>query len=259
MSPSPTRRGATSGWRWSSPPDYAPPPREAILSLGPCAGAVRVREHFEFSSIRVARAQGRGRACTGPCRGHGLERARCVDPRPRTVDSARTSFRWSCRRTEPRSIRPGAQSRVVTGAWCWCPASPYFASWIGLVPRQNSTGGKQKLGPISKQGDRYFDDSRCRRALCPAPRKAEPAETSLAHATLGAAAVQGRGGRAGQQNGAHGMGVAGQGRRLSGVCARSNGLRGLATGDEIASVRSRTAGVMTTLMRNGRDRRSETP
>jgi len=31
-----------------------------------------------------------------------------------------------------------------------------FAAWIGLVPRQSSTGGKQKLGPISKQGDRYL-------------------------------------------------------------------------------------------------------
>jgi transposase len=31
-----------------------------------------------------------------------------------------------------------------------------FAAWIGLVPRQKSTGGKQKLGPISKQGDRYL-------------------------------------------------------------------------------------------------------
>jgi transposase len=31
-----------------------------------------------------------------------------------------------------------------------------FAAWIGLVPRQDSTGGKQKLGPISKQGDRYL-------------------------------------------------------------------------------------------------------
>ena len=30
-----------------------------------------------------------------------------------------------------------------------------FAAWIGLVPRQDSTGGKHKLGPISKQGDRY--------------------------------------------------------------------------------------------------------
>jgi transposase len=31
-----------------------------------------------------------------------------------------------------------------------------FAAWIGLVPRENSTGGKQRLGPISKQGDRYL-------------------------------------------------------------------------------------------------------
>ena len=31
-----------------------------------------------------------------------------------------------------------------------------FAAWIGLVPREDSTGGKQKLGPISKQGDRYL-------------------------------------------------------------------------------------------------------
>ncbi len=31
-----------------------------------------------------------------------------------------------------------------------------LAAWIGLVPRQNSTGGKEKLGSISKQGDRYL-------------------------------------------------------------------------------------------------------
>jgi transposase len=31
-----------------------------------------------------------------------------------------------------------------------------FAAWVGLVPRQDSTGGKQKLGPISKRGDRYL-------------------------------------------------------------------------------------------------------
>jgi len=28
-----------------------------------------------------------------------------------------------------------------------------FAAWMGLVPRQNSTGGKPRLGRISKQGD----------------------------------------------------------------------------------------------------------
>jgi transposase len=31
-----------------------------------------------------------------------------------------------------------------------------FAAWIGLVPRQHSTGGKERLGSISKQGDRYL-------------------------------------------------------------------------------------------------------
>jgi len=31
-----------------------------------------------------------------------------------------------------------------------------FSAWIGLVPKQNSSGGKNKLGGISKQGDRYL-------------------------------------------------------------------------------------------------------
>lgn len=31
-----------------------------------------------------------------------------------------------------------------------------FAAWLGLVPRQNSTGGKTRLGHISKQGDGYI-------------------------------------------------------------------------------------------------------
>jgi transposase len=31
-----------------------------------------------------------------------------------------------------------------------------FAAWIGLVPRQTSSGGKERLGSISKQGDRYL-------------------------------------------------------------------------------------------------------
>jgi transposase len=31
-----------------------------------------------------------------------------------------------------------------------------FAAWLGLVPRQNSTGGKARLGRISRQGDAYI-------------------------------------------------------------------------------------------------------
>jgi transposase len=31
-----------------------------------------------------------------------------------------------------------------------------FSAWIGLVPKQHSSGGKDKLGSISKRGDRYL-------------------------------------------------------------------------------------------------------
>src|SRR5205809_3908947 len=31
-----------------------------------------------------------------------------------------------------------------------------FSAWIGLVPKQNSSGGKERLGNISKRGDRYL-------------------------------------------------------------------------------------------------------
>jgi len=31
-----------------------------------------------------------------------------------------------------------------------------LAAWIGLVPKQNSSGGKERLGGITKQGNRYL-------------------------------------------------------------------------------------------------------
>lgn len=31
-----------------------------------------------------------------------------------------------------------------------------FSAWLGLTPRQNSTGGKERLGSITKQGNRYI-------------------------------------------------------------------------------------------------------
>ena len=41
---------------------------------------------------------------------------------------------------DPRSFRSGRN----------------FWAWIGLVPKQHSSGGKDRLGSISKQGDRYL-------------------------------------------------------------------------------------------------------
>jgi transposase len=35
-------------------------------------------------------------------------------------------------------------------------SSRQFAAWLGLTPKQNSSGGKERLGGISKMGDRYL-------------------------------------------------------------------------------------------------------
>jgi transposase len=31
-----------------------------------------------------------------------------------------------------------------------------FAAWLGLTPRQHSSGGKERLGRITKMGDKYL-------------------------------------------------------------------------------------------------------
>ena len=31
-----------------------------------------------------------------------------------------------------------------------------FSAWIGIVPKQRSSGGKERLGSISKRGDSYL-------------------------------------------------------------------------------------------------------
>jgi transposase len=93
-----------------------------------------------------------------------------------------------------------------------------FAAWIGLVPRQDSTGGKQKLGPISKQGDRYLRrilvvgaHSALRRA------KQSPEKYPWLTQLLARRPVQGGGGCARQQDGPHRLGVVGQRRHLPGT------------------------------------------
>jgi len=44
-----------------------------------------------------------------------------------------------------------------------------FSAWIGLVPRQHSSGGKDRLGGISKRGDAYL-----RRQRLKLPDRSEP-------------------------------------------------------------------------------------
>jgi len=112
-----------------------------------------------------------------------------------------------------------------------------FSAWIGLVPKQNSSGGKEKLGNITKRGDRYlrslFTAGAGGDPLCEAPWHQAPA---MAHRTVGAAANQGGGHCARQQDRPHGMGHDGQRRAPKGTC-RPGGM------SEIAPVSLRDAEV----------------
>ncbi len=40
-----------------------------------------------------------------------------------------------------------------------------FSAWVGLVPKQNSSGGKERLGNITRAGDRYLRSLFCAGAL----------------------------------------------------------------------------------------------
>jgi transposase len=57
------------------------------------------------------------------------------------------------------------------------------APWLGLVPRKNSTGGKARLGGISKRGDSYLRRLLVNSAhtvlLCSKQAKIDPWLTSL--------------------------------------------------------------------------------
>jgi transposase len=52
-------------------------------------------------------------------------------------------------------ITASAMAATVSDPSCF-RSGREFAAWLGLVPRQNSSGGKQRLGGISKQGDHYL-------------------------------------------------------------------------------------------------------
>lgn len=55
-------------------------------------------------------------------------------------------------------VGPITASAIVAtvGNACVFKNGRQFASWLGLTPREYSTGGKTRLGHISKRGDRYL-------------------------------------------------------------------------------------------------------
>jgi transposase len=71
---------------------------------------------------------------------------------------------WHRSSEESRRLEeiPGVGPIVATalvaevGDWKAFSSGRSLAAWIGLVPRQHSTGGKERLGRISKQGNRHL-------------------------------------------------------------------------------------------------------
>ena len=106
----------------------------------------------------------------------------------------------------------------------------YFAAWIRIVPRQDSTGGKQKLGPITNRATNTSGASLLSEPILSCGERASSREISLAHSASRAATVQGHRGRAGQQDGADRLGVAGQGWDLPGAPTRGSLTRSSAMG-----------------------------
>ena len=68
----------------------------------------------------------------------------------------------SCEESRRLEEIPGVGPIVATalvaevGDWTAFKSGRSLAAWIGLVPRQHSTGGKERLGRISKQGNRHL-------------------------------------------------------------------------------------------------------
>jgi transposase len=68
----------------------------------------------------------------------------------------------SCEESRRLEEIPGVGPIVATalvaevGDWRAFASGRSLAAWIGLVPRQHSTGGKERLGGISKQGNRHL-------------------------------------------------------------------------------------------------------
>ena len=79
-----------------------------------------------------------------------------------SVDKSIMALHRSCEASRRLAEIPGIGPVVATalvaeiGDWNSFSSGRSLAAWIGLVPKQHSTGGKDKLGSITKQGNRYL-------------------------------------------------------------------------------------------------------
>jgi transposase len=79
-----------------------------------------------------------------------------------TIEKRIHAWHRACGESRRLEEIPGVGPIVATalvaevGDWKAFSSGRNLAAWIGLVSRQHSTGGKERLGRISKQGNRYL-------------------------------------------------------------------------------------------------------
>jgi transposase len=79
-----------------------------------------------------------------------------------SIDKRIHAWHRSCEESRRLEEIPGVGPIVATalvaeiGDWREFRSGRSLAAWIGLVPKQHTTGGKDKLGSITKQGNRYL-------------------------------------------------------------------------------------------------------
>ena len=80
----------------------------------------------------------------------------------RSIDKSILAWHRSCEASRRLAEIPGIGPIVATalvaeiGDWKAFSSGRSLAAWIGLVPKQHTTGGKDRLGSITKQGNRYL-------------------------------------------------------------------------------------------------------
>jgi transposase len=79
-----------------------------------------------------------------------------------SIDKRIHAWHRACEDSRRLEQIPGIGPIVATalvaeiGDWKQFRSGRNLAAWIGLVPKQHSTGGKERLGSITKQGNRYL-------------------------------------------------------------------------------------------------------
>ena len=79
-----------------------------------------------------------------------------------SIDKSILAWHRACEPSRRLAEIPGIGPIVATalvaeiGDWKAFSSGRNLAAWIGLVPKQHTTGGKDRLGSITKQGNRYL-------------------------------------------------------------------------------------------------------